>query len=186
MILPIYFYNGDTIKYSYGPSVNVTFGLAAIYTIIMFMYILKNIKNLKNKGYLPIIFFVIFLTVVAIVQKINPGLLLANTCFALITTLLYNTIENPDIKMLKELEYSKNLAEKSKNETINTLSYMQKELHSSLETINLLDEDKKNKNELKLIKFITEFGEKVSGLIELGKINSSDYKVQIGMYHMKC
>ena len=101
MILPIYFYNGDTIKYSYGPSVNVTFGLAAIYTIIMFMYILKNIKNLKNKGYLPIIFFVIFLTVVAIVQKINPGLLLANTCFALITTLLYNTIENPDIKMLK-------------------------------------------------------------------------------------
>lgn len=182
MVLPIYFYNSDTIKYSYGPSVNVTFGLAAIYTIIMFAYILKNIKNLKDKGYLPIIFFVIFLTVVAIVQKINPGLLLANTCFALITTLLYNTIENPDIKMLKELEYSKNLAEKSKNETINTLNYMQKELHSSLETINLLEEDKKNKNELKLIKFITEFGEKVSGLIELGKINSSDYKVQIGMY----
>ncbi len=182
MVLPIYFYNSDTIKYSYGPSVNVTFGLAAIYTIIMFVYILKNIKNLKDKGYLPIIFFVIFLTVVAIVQKINPGLLLANTCFALITTLLYNTIENPDIKMLKELEYSKNLVEKSKNETISTLNYMQKELHSSLETINLLDEDKKNKNELKLIKFITEFGEKVSGLIELGKINSSDYKVQIGMY----
>lgn len=182
MVLPIYFYNSDTIKYSYGPSVNVTFGLAAIYTIIMFVYILKNIKNLKDKGYLPIIFFVIFLTVVAIVQKINPGLLLANTCFALITTLLYNTIENPDIKILKELEYSKNLAEKSKNETINTLNYMQKELHSSLETINLLDEDKKNKNEFKLIKFITEFGEKVSGLIELGKINSSDYKVQIGMY----
>lgn len=182
MVLPIYFYNSDTIKYSYGPSVNVTFGLAAIYTIIMFVYILKNIKNLKDKGYLPIIFFVIFLTVVAIVQKINPGLLLANTCFALITTLLYNTIENPDIKILKELEYSKNLAEKSKNETINTLNYMQKELHSSLETINLLDEDKKNKNELKLIKFITEFGEKVSGLIELGKINSSDNKVQIGMY----
>lgn len=71
--------------------------------------------------------------------------------------------------MLKELEYSKNLVEKSKNETISTLNYMQKELHSSLETINLLDEDKKNKNELKLIKFITEFGEKVSGLIELGK-----------------
>lgn len=182
MLLPIYFYNSDTIKYSYGPSVNITFCLAAIYTIIMFVYILKNIKNLKDKGYLPIIFFVIFLTVVAIVQKINPGLLLANTCFALITTLLYNTIENPDIKMLKELEYSKNLVEKSKNETISTLNYMQKELHSSLETINLLDEDKQNKNELKLIKFITEFGEKVSGLIELGKINSSDYKVQIGMY----
>lgn len=182
MLLPIYFYNSDTIKYSYGPSVNITFCLAAIYTIIMFVYILKNIKNLKDKGYLPIIFFVIFLTVVAIVQKINPGLLLANTCFALITTLLYNTIENPDIKMLKELEYSKNLVEKSKNETISTLNYMQKELHSSLETINLLDEDKQNKNELKLIKFITKFGEKVSGLIELGKINSSDYKVQIGMY----
>ena len=90
---------------------------------------------------MPIIFFVILLTVVAIIQKINPGLLLANTCFALITTLIYNTIENPDIKMLKESEYFKNLAEKSKNETINTLNNMQKELNSSLETINLLNED---------------------------------------------
>lgn len=182
MLSPIYFYNGNSMKYSYGPSVNITFGLAAIYTIIMFIYIIKNIKNLKNKGYLPIIFFVILLTVVAIIQKINPGLLLANTCFALITTLIYNTIENPDIKMLKESEYFKNLAEKSKNETINTLNNMQKELNSSLETINLLNEDKKNENELKLIEFITNFGEKVSGLIELGKINSSDYKVQEQMY----
>ena len=39
-----------------------------------------------------------------------------------ITFLMYFTIENPDIKLMEELEYSKRVAEKSKSETINTLN----------------------------------------------------------------
>ena len=82
IILPIHFYNELGMKYSYGESVNVVFGLSAFYTIVMFYYIVRNVKNIKNKGYIPIIFLVILLTVVAIIQKINPSLLLANTCFS--------------------------------------------------------------------------------------------------------
>ena len=85
ILLPIKFYNESGMKYSYGPSVNVVFGLTAIYTLIMIFYVIKNLKKIKNKGYFPIIFLIIFMAIVGIVQKINPGLLLANTCFALIS-----------------------------------------------------------------------------------------------------
>ena len=79
MLLPIYFRNDPTVKYSYGPSVNILFTLCGISLGIMVIFLLMNIKNLKEKGYYPIIAFVlIFLTVVAI-QKINPSLLLVNT-----------------------------------------------------------------------------------------------------------
>ena len=132
ILLPIYFFNENGMKYSYGPSVNIVFSLSAIYTIIMLVYIIKNIKNLKNRGYVPIIFFVILLTIIGIIQKINPSLLLANTAFALVTTLLYYTIENPDIKTIKELTYSKEMLEKANNATMNSLNNL------SLSTTNSL------------------------------------------------
>ena len=67
MILPINFYDQGNIKYSYGTSVNIVFALSGIYTTIMAMYILKNIKNLKNRGYMPICFLVFLLIITAIV-----------------------------------------------------------------------------------------------------------------------
>ena len=132
VLLPIYFHNGDTIKYSYGPSVNVLFGLSGVFTIIMLFYILKNFKHIKEKGYRPIIFLVLLLLATAIVQKINPGLLIANTCFALITTLMYYTIENPDIKMMKDLAYAKEVADISRSRTLDTLDEIDVKLKDTI------------------------------------------------------
>lgn len=180
ILLPISFYNENGMKYSYGPSVNVVFGLSALYMIIMFIYIIKNLKNLKNKGYMPIIFFVVLLSIVAIVQKLYPNLLLANTCFALITTLMYYTIENPDIKIAKELAFSKMIAEESRDRTLNTLNEISDELNNSfskLQTfgykkVNYQDLDEVSK-ELKYIKkYNIDFVDRATGLLEIGKIES--------------
>lgn len=180
ILLPISFYNENGMKYSYGPSVNVVFGLSALHMIIMFIYIIKNLKNLKNKGYMPIIFFVVLLSIVAIVQKLYPNLLLANTCFALITTLMYYTIENPDIKIAKELAFSKMIAEESRDRTLNTLNEISDELKNSfskLQTfgykkVNYQDLDEVSK-ELKYIKkYNIDFVDRATGLLEIGKIES--------------
>lgn len=180
ILLPISFYNENGMKYSYGPSVNVVFGLSALYMTIMFIYIIKNLKNLKNKGYMPIIFFVVLLSIVAIVQKLYPNLLLANTCFALITTLMYYTIENPDIKIAKELAFSKMIAEESRDRTLNTLNEISDELKNSfskLQTfgykkVNYQDLDEVSK-ELKYIKkYNIDFVDRATGLLEIGKIES--------------
>ena len=44
ILLPISFYNENGMKYSYGSSVDVVFGLSALYMVIMFIYIIKNLK----------------------------------------------------------------------------------------------------------------------------------------------
>ena len=56
------------------------------------------------------------------IQSINPAILLTSSMEALVTFLMYFTIENPDIKLMNELVVAKDIAEKSKNETINTLN----------------------------------------------------------------
>lgn len=190
MILPIYFFNELNVKYSYGPSVNLVFGLAGVYTTIMAIYILKNIKNLKNKGYMPIVFLVFFLIVIALVQKVNPGLLLANTAFALVTSLMYHTIENPDIRMIKELSYAKAVAEKSQNATMETLNEMSDELKSSIDKLTTFGYKKINKNDLEEVskeinyiqKYSIKLADKISGVIDLAKINSGSYILENDKY----
>lgn len=180
ILLPISFYNENGMKYSYGPSVDVVFGLSALYMVIMFIYIIKNLKNLKNKGYMPIIFFVILLSIVAIVQKLYPNLLLANTCFALITTLMYYTIENPDIKIAKELAFSKKIAEESRDRTLNVLNEISDELKNSFSKLQTFGYKKVNyqdleevSKELKYIKkYNIDFVDRATGLLEIGKIES--------------
>lgn len=135
VILPINYYDSNNIRYSYGPSVDLIFILTGIYTFIMSLYIIKNYKNLKNRGYLPIIALVLLLMITGLIQKSNPGILLANTCFALITSLMYHTIENPDIKLLKDYFYSKKEALTTINYTNKTLDKVYNNLKDSIDKL---------------------------------------------------
>ena len=137
-VLPIYFYNQDGIKYSYGPGVDMVFGLTGIYTTVMVFYIFKNIKNIKKKGYMPIILLVFMLLITALVQKINPGLLLANMNFALISVLMYHTIENPDRKILDEVHKAKVISDNANEEKTMFLYNMTNEIRSITKNIDNL------------------------------------------------
>lgn len=145
LVLPIKYFNDKGMKYSYGPSVNLVFFLSAIYMIIMSFYIIKNIKSLKNKGYLPILFLIIFMSVIAIIQKTNPGLLLANTCFAIITSLMYHSIENPDMKLLTELENNRTLIESNNEEKSNLLFKISQEVRIPIKNIENVSSNMLNK-----------------------------------------
>ena len=62
--------------------------------------------------------FVALGIIVMTIQTINPALLLITSAEALVTFLMYFTIENPDIKTIKELKFTKVLLEKENNATI--------------------------------------------------------------------
>jgi len=134
-LLPINFYNENGMKYSYGLGVDLVFTLSGIYTIVMLFYVIKNIKKIKNSGYMPIIFLIILMGIVGIIQKTNPSLLLANTCFALITSLMYHTIENPDTKMVDELVKNREIIERNGEEKSLFLFKMTQELKQPIEQI---------------------------------------------------
>ncbi len=104
---------------------------------------------------------------------------------------MYFTIENPDIKLMEELEYSKRVAEKSKSETINTLNNIKNELDEPLnQIVNFNDKKIITSTKEELIKevknlriFTTSFADRVFSLIELGKVNSGDYMLNEEMYN---
>ena len=184
--LPIYFFNENGVKYSYGPSVNVVFILTGISSIIMSFYIIKNFKHLKEKRYVPIIVLVLLYSATAIFQKINPGILLANTTQALITVLMYYTLENPDIRIAKDLAYAKVLVEKNQNKTLKTLNDMSNDLRTSLNKLESFGYKKIDKNNIdKLneeVKYIQNYSiklaDRINGIIDLAIINNTNELIE--------
>lgn len=120
-ILPLYFHNTNGIIYSYGPSANLLYVVIPLYIISFFLYMVKNLKYLRSKEYIPLFVFILIGTVVTIIQKLNPGLLLLTSMETFITMLMYFTIENPDVKMIAELNKNRSLINRTLQEKSNFL-----------------------------------------------------------------
>lgn len=120
-ILPLYFHNTNGIIYSYGPSANLLYVVIPLYIISFFLYMVKNLKYLRSKEYIPLFVFILIGTIVTIIQKLNPGLLLMTAMETFITMLMYFTIENPDVKMIAELNKNRSLINRTLQEKSNFL-----------------------------------------------------------------
>lgn len=155
LILRINIQKTGTSLYSYGPSVNLVYLLSGVFIIIMFICILKNIKNIRRKEYIPLLVFIIFGTIVMLIQQCYPELLLLITCHSIVTALMYFTIENPDIQMVEELNKNKKLTEQNFEEKANFLFKISQDLKQPLEQItkisNELIETSQDQEKLKII-----------------------------------
>lgn len=49
-ILPIYFYNNESAKYTYGPAVNVVFSIVGIYISYLVIVLIKHLKSIKKEN----------------------------------------------------------------------------------------------------------------------------------------
>ena len=107
----------------------------------MVILVLTHLKYINKKGYLPIITLIILLILVAIIQNSYPEMLLSNAVFGFIVFLMYHTIENPDLKMLRETLLAKNQAEKANRAKNDFLSSMSHEIRTPLNAIVGLAED---------------------------------------------
>lgn len=189
LFLPIdYYFDGVSKMYSYGMATRFSYFsnsfLISLMLICMLLDYTSHGKRLKRK-YVPFIVFIVIGSVISAVQMIMPEMILMSCCEAFITILMYFFIENPDVKMLEQMELAKDQAEKANRAKTDFLSSMSHEIRTPLNAIvgfsdcimeaSSLGEAKENAKDI--VNASQTLLEIVNGILDISKIEAGKLEI---------
>ena len=197
-LLPFEKFHEADKMYIYGPAVDILKIFLGIYMIIWIYLLLKNIKNLKDKKYVPIFLIIVLLILNVIIQTIDPSILIASMVGTLICYTMYFTIENPDMKLLKEVHRAKEISDNANEEKALFLYNMTNDIRSITKDIDnsadyILEEIDNKKVDKELIKetardikgSTAKFTTMTNEILDISSIDTSSIKVYNNKYNIK-
>lgn len=122
-----------------------------------FVCIIYGFKSLRmttgfNKKLIPLWIFLIIGSIVSIIQVLNPEMFLLVPLEVFISSVMYHTIENPDLQMLKEFHKARELAEESNKEKTEFLFNISNQIKTPINKIIETSEKALNENDVIEIK----------------------------------
>lgn len=187
--------NKDGIIDTNGGAMNLLVSMLGIYVILIlllvFKSLIKNIKSSNNKKFIPLFFLALLGILSLVIRRFAPEILLISLVAAYADLIMFFTIENPDVKMIYELNRNKKLLESMSEEKSNFLFSMtqdtKKPIDNILEVSKILLDDK-NKEDMKTgIKVIENNARGLKNIInnvlDISNISSSKLAVSNETYN---
>ena len=195
LLIPIDVKINDYVIEVGGALSKVCYFLYSFALFIQFILAIVNYKDLLTKKYIPLICLILFSIFFVILQSLFLNLNYLNSILGIIVSfLMYFTIENPDVKMIEQLNKARDEAVKANQAKTDFLSSMSHEIRTPLNAIcgfsnSLLENDGVSddaKGDVKNIIMASDtLLELVNGILDISKIEANKLEIIDSVYSFK-
>ena len=153
IFLPIDFVLEKNSAYLGGMGIVFLLAITFLLIILDFILFIKYFKNMTFREKVPMLLLLLLIGGLLLVNNIAPEIQIISSSFALITVIMYFTIENPDKKLLEEIHMSKKIVDAANEDKSMLIYNMMNEVKSIASDINKSSEVILNSNNLEENRF---------------------------------